>query len=215
MLLHGLARSAKSMDRLARRLDDEGYAVVNQAYPSRQYPIEVLAERYVGLAASECQGLGAQRIHFVTHSLGGILVRQYLAGHTVEALGRTVMLGPPNQGSEVVDNWKSVPGYRLVNGPAGDQLGTDPRSIPLQLGPVDYPVGVIAGTRTINPLLSLSLPNPDDGKVSVERTKVDGMADHLEVPHSHPFLMKASRVHDQVLHFLKHGKFLRRADTDR
>lgn len=207
ILLHGLARSADSMTPVARRLEEEGYAVVNQGYPSRKHEIAELAERFVPLGIDACRQQDTDRIHFVTHSLGGILVRQYLARHSLEALGHTVMLGPPNRGSQVVDNWKDVPGYGLLNGLAGRQLGTDEHSVPLQLGPVRFPVGIIAGTRSINLILSQSLPNPDDGKVSVENTKVDGMSDHLEVPHSHPFLMRPTRVHDQIVHFLEHGRF--------
>ncbi len=118
------------------------------------------------------------------------------------------MLAPPNQGSEVVDNWKNVPGYSLLNGPAGAQLGTGPASVPLSLGPVTYPVGIIAGDKTLNPILSLSLPDPDDGKVSVERTKVEGMTDFLVVPHTHPLIMRSDDVIQQVLYFLRNGEFL-------
>ncbi len=214
VLLHGLARSAASMNPVARRLADEGYEVVNQRYPSRRHPIDELAARYVPVGIAACRSANASRIHFVTHSLGGILVRKHLSTTKVEGLGRTVMLAPPNRGSEVVDNWKRVPGYRLLNGPAGYQLGTDEHSIPLQLGPVEYPVGIIAGTRSVNLLLSRSLPNPDDGKVSVERTKVEGMTDHIEVPHSHPFIMRSRLVLDQTVHFLKHGEFSRTSDQE-
>ncbi|MEM9383433.1 MAG: alpha/beta hydrolase [Pseudomonadota bacterium] len=210
VLLHGLARTAKSMEPMARRLEAEGYRVINQAYPSRQHEIAVLAERYVREGVDACGPLA--RIHFVTHSLGGILVRQYLSKRTVDGLGHTVMLAPPNQGSEVVDNWQHVPGYDLLNGPAGRQLGTDGRSVPLALGPVTYPVGIVAGTRSINVLLSLSLPNPDDGKVSVASTKVAGMADHIEVPQAHPLIMRSERVQDQVVHFLAHGAFAHSVD---
>ncbi|MEM6645425.1 MAG: alpha/beta fold hydrolase [Bacteroidota bacterium] len=212
VVLHGLARSAGSMTPIARRLKAEGYHVANVDYPSRQAPIEALASTYVPQGVEACRDAGATRIHFVTHSLGGILVRHYLKGHTLPDLGRVVMLAPPNQGSEVVDDWKDVIGYAWLNGPAGQQLGTDDHAVPLQLGPVTYPVGVIAGTRTVNPILSQSLPNPDDGKVSVARTKVEGMTDHIAVPHSHTFIMRVSAVQDQVLHFIRHQVF--RHDSD-
>jgi hypothetical protein len=72
---------------------------------------------------------------------------------------------------------------------------------------VDFPLGVIAGTRSINPILSQSLPNPDDGKVSVENTRVEGMTDFIEMPYTHTFMMSAEPVIRQVQHFLRSGTF--------
>ena len=147
-------------------------------------------------------------MHFVTHSLGGILVRVYLENNQLENLGRVVMLAPPNGGSQVVDRMVGTPGFTWLNGPAGAQLGTDEASIPSQLGPVDFEVGIIAGTKTINFMLSQYLPNPDDGKVSHERTKVEGMADFITVPRSHPFIMNAPEVISQALAFIETGHFV-------
>ena len=206
ILLHGLARSASSMTTLEKALKDQGYAVANIGYPSRSKPIQELASRAIENGIRTCGG-DHTKIHFVTHSLGGILVRYYLKDQTLERLGRVVMIGPPNQGSQVVDHYKDIPGYTLINGPAGLQLGTDEHSIPLNLGPVAFEVGIIAGTRTFNPILSQSLPNPDDGKVSVENTKVEGMQDFIAVPHTHTFMMRADRVLQQTVHFLRHGRF--------
>lgn len=115
--------------------------------------------------------------------------------------------GPPNQGSEVVDNLAGVPGFRQINGPAGMQLGTTVSGIPKSLGPADFELGIIAGTRSINLILSLFLPNPDDGKVSVEDTKLAGMKEHLLVPVSHPFLMRDAGVIGCVVRFLGTGAF--------
>jgi pimeloyl-ACP methyl ester carboxylesterase len=205
VLLHGLARTSDSMGPLEETLSKNGYQVANINYASRHNTIEQLAPTVIREGLDSCAD--ASIVHFVTHSLGGILVRYYLANQDIQQLGYVVMLAPPNQGSEVVDNWQNIPGYKSLNGPAGLQLGTGAQSIPKQLGPVLFPLGIIAGTRTINPLLSLSLPNPDDGKVSVENTKVDGMADFIEVPHTHTFIMRSETVIQQVLHFLKHGRF--------
>ncbi|MDA1073578.1 MAG: alpha/beta fold hydrolase [Proteobacteria bacterium] len=205
ILLHGLARTSGSMSEVADRLSAEGYTVVNQDYPSRSERIETLAAQTIDRARTTCEPTST--IHFVTHSLGGILVRYYLTMHKLDQLGRVVMLAPPNQGSEVVDVWRDVPGFELLNGPAGMQLGTDSNSVPLTLGPVDFPLGVIAGTATINPILSRSLPDPDDGKVSVQSTQVEGMQDFIAVPHSHTFIMRSELVQDQILTFLKTGHF--------
>ena len=207
ILLHGLARSADAMQLLATRLEQAGYAVSNVDYPSTHYPIEQLAPLAIEQGLNTCQQQSAQPIHFVTHSLGGILVRYYLTTQSIAHLGRVVMLGPPNQGSEVVDTLKDAPGFELLNGPAGQQLGTDEASVPKQLGPVDFELGVIAGTQSINLILSTMLPNPDDGKVSLESTKVMGMADFIALPTTHPFMMKNDAVIAQTLYFLQHGEF--------
>jgi pimeloyl-ACP methyl ester carboxylesterase len=211
VLLHGLARTEASMRPLQSALQREGFSVVNRGYPSRHQSIEELAPLAVETGLAQCPRQSPQ-VHFVTHSLGGILVRYYLSEHGVEKLGKVVMLAPPNQGSQVVDNLRDVPGFAALNGPAGLQLGTDESSVPLSLGAVDFTLGVIAGTSTINPILSLNLPNPDDGKVSVENTKVEGMTDFLAVPHSHPFIMGADDVIEQVVLFLREGRFKHAVD---
>ncbi|MDE1465893.1 esterase/lipase family protein [Spartinivicinus poritis] len=207
VLLHGLVRTASSMEKLAIELSKVGFYVVNIDYPSRDKPVEVLAEIAVSEGLKQCKKQNAIPVNYVTHSLGGILVRQYYQQHTPMHVKRVVMLAPPNQGSEVVDNLKNVPGFGLINGPAGRQLGTDKNSIPSQLGPVNFELGVIAGTQSINLILSTFLPNPDDGKVSVERTKVEGMCGFIALPTTHPFIMSNNLVIKEVKNYLKNGKF--------
>jgi len=208
ILLHGMARSDRSMKTMEAALSAQGYAVVNYAYPSTDYDIETITKEHIAKALAQCQP--ATKVNFVTHSLGSIVLRKYLSEHTIDTLGRVVMLGPPNKGSEVVDRLKNIPGFKLINGPAGMQLGTQHNSVPNSLGGVDYPVGIIAGSATVNPILSLMLPKPNDGKVSVESTKLEGMSDHIVVPVSHPFLMKNKDVICQVKAFLNTGKFFRK-----
>ena len=205
VLLHGLARTKNSMKPLAKALGAEGYQVVNLGYPSRKYPVETLAAMAIDPALKQC-GEG-KKINFVTHSLGGILVRQYLHNHTIPNLHRVVMLGPPNKGSDVVDKLGKVPGFHLLNGDAGEQLGTHPDSLPNTLGPVNFELGVIAGTHTFNPFLSLLIKGKNDGKVAVENTKVEGMKDFKVMPVTHTFMMKNKKVIEQVLYFLKNGIF--------
>ena len=207
VLLHGLARSAGAMETMQQALDDAGYHSVNVDYPSRDYSVEALAPMAIAPALAQCRAEQSGVLHFVTHSMGGILLRQYLQHNVIADLGRVVMMGPPNQGSQVVDNLKDVPGFEAFNGPAGMQLGTGEQDIPKQLGPVSFELGVIAGTSSINLILSNFLPNPDDGKVSVENTKVQGMCALVTVNVSHPFLMERQQVIDQVLHFLRSGSF--------
>jgi len=207
VLLHGLARTSASMRLLADALLAEHYLVANIDYPSRQFTIEELAARVVTRGFSACRQQGADRLHVVTHSLGGILLRQFLSHQIPADLGRVVMLAPPNQGSEVVDTFAELPGYSMLNGPAGIQLGTGPDSVPKRLGPVAFDVGIIAGTSTINPILSQALPNPDDGKVSVSSARVEGMCGFLTLPVSHPLIMKDAAVIAQVIQYLGTGRF--------
>jgi len=147
----------------------------------------------------------------VTHSLGGILVRQYLHEHELENLGNVVMLGPPNRGSEIVDFFQQSPFlatlFNTANGPAGKQLGTDENSKPNVLGPVDFSLGVIAGTKSYTPFLSNFLPSEGDGKVTVESSKIAGMVDHLVLPIDHTFMMRDKVAISQIKYFLKNGQF--------
>jgi pimeloyl-ACP methyl ester carboxylesterase len=207
VLLHGLARTSASMADMADALQQEGYSVSNIDYPSREKPIAELAASAVAEGVRRCREQGAERIHFVTHSLGGILVRAYLAEETIPELGRVVMLAPPNQGSPVVDEFSGVPGYEWLNGPAGFQLGTDAESVPLKLGPANFEVGIIAGDVSVNPILSTAFDKPNDGKVAVADTRLEGMKDFLVVHHSHPFIMQSDEVIEQTLHFLRFGSF--------
>lgn len=206
VLLHGLARSDKSFSKIEQKLNEEGYFVINNSYPSTKHDIETLANDIIPRSVASCPD--SSQVHFVSHSLGGILIRQYLSENSLTNLGRVVMLAPPNKGSEITDEMKDNVLYKTVNGPAGLQLGTDSSSVPNQLGPANFELGIIAGTKTVNPILSQMLPNPDDGKVSVESTKLDGMADHIEVPYSHTFIMNKEDVIEQVIHFLKNGSFI-------
>ncbi len=205
ILLHGLARTNASMSIIEATLVEAGFETVNFDYPSTKYPIADLSETQIPLALDDCSP--DMTVHFITHSLGGILVRHYLGNHELERLGRVVMLGPPNKGSHVVDVLRDFPGYELINGPAGMQLGTEPTSIPNSLGSADFEVGIIAGSRSVNLILSNFLVNPDDGKVSVANTKLDGMSDHIVLPVTHTFMMRDEEVVRQTLQFLKTGKF--------
>ena len=205
ILLHGLVRTDSSLKKMALALNSEGYKTINTSYPSTKHTIEELADSTISSALFQCAG--STKVHFVTHSLGGILVRQYLSKNTIEKLGRVVMLGPPNQGSEVVDSLRNAPGFEQMHGPAGLQLGTDAKSVPKVLGAANFEVGVIAGTRSVNPVLSRMLPGQNDGKVTVGNTKLEGMTGHISLPVTHPFMMRNKTVIRQVIHFLKNGQF--------
>jgi triacylglycerol lipase len=208
VLLHGLGRSPLAMARLAHDLRNAGYEVRNLSYPSQRADIATLAESTLGPVFTSASS--GRRIHIVTHSMGGILVRQYLHDHGApDSLGRVVMLAPPNAGSALVDRLRHWRLYRAVNGPAGLQLGTYPDSVPNTLGPLPpgIEVGVIAGNRSLNPFFSAWLAGPDDGKVTVASTHLAGETAHLTLPHSHTWLMWRRPVLDEIRAFLLSGTF--------
>jgi len=207
ILLHGLARGPLSMKLIERSLMQEGYAVVNTDYPSTELRIEALAAEVVPAAIKACPLEG--RLHFVTHSMGGILLRQYLSTAQPARLGRSVMIAPPNQGSELVDELSDLKPFGWINGPAGRQLGTGAESLPRRLGPAWFELGVIAGLQSSNPVYSAIIPGRDDGKVSVESTKLEGMMDHIGLKKTHTFIAFSQETIGQVKAFLATGAFLR------
>jgi len=195
-----------SMWLLASRLTEAGFEVHNLDYPSTEETIDQLVEMLNG-EVKQCCLSSEKPLHFVTHSLGGILVRAYLAQKRPDNLGRVVMLSPPNQGSQLVDELRDSPLFQWATGPAGQELGTDPSNLPNRLGPADFEVGIITGSRSLNPLTSWLVTGEDDGKVSVESAQLEGMADFLVVPNTHTFIMNSSQVALEVVHFLEQGTF--------
>ena len=165
---------------------------------------------------NQCRDKGASTIHFVTHSMGGILARYYLAKNNLPELGHLVQLAPPNKGSLFVDIYRSVQWYIWLTGPAGQQLGTGKDGIPGLLGAVNYSTGVIAGNEhsPIDNWMAEIIPGKDDGKVSVEHTKVDGMTDFIVLPYNHISIMKEDVVISETLHYLSQGRFNHPASTN-
>jgi hypothetical protein len=212
ILLHGAGRTPRSMGRMAKALVGKGYLVQSPGYPSRRLPIAGLAEN-IGTQICKRQIDSCSNVHFVTHSLGGIVLRCLLEIDPPPNLGRVVMLAPPNQGATLADIFGRLPFFRWVLGPIGDQIGTGPDSVPNTLGPVDYEVGIIAGNRSFNPFFSWLIPGPDDGRVAVESTKLEGMVDFLVLPCIHPLIMNYKQVIRQTFHFLAHGQFDHTAAT--
>lgn len=206
VLLHGLARTENSMRLLQYNLRNYDYDIVNIDYPGRSIPIEEIAAGLNDSLRVLCPD-STRKIHFITHSMGGIVLRYYLTQHQIPNLGRVVMLAPPNKGSQIVDEVGDWWLFEKWMGPPGAELGTDSLSVPVDLPPVNYPVGVIMGDHSIGPPFSKVLPGPDDGLVSVANAKVDGMSDFLVVPRNHFTIKYSMRVASEAVYFLKNGQF--------
>lgn len=195
------------MHKMQKVLANEGFSTCNIDYPSTRHGIVALALEHVLPKIQECMDDTASSLNFVTHSLGGIIVRYLAKEELIVNIGRVVMLAPPNQGSEVADALGEFWLFNLINGPAGKELGMAGNSMPLQLGPAGFEVGIIAGNKSINLILSLMIDGENDGKISVENTKLEGMKDFIILPVTHPFIMKEEPAIRQTIYFLIYGMF--------
>ncbi|AWI08619.1 hypothetical protein CKA38_04535 [Ereboglobus luteus] len=202
------------MSRIARAVGAEGYRVVNRTYPSRKLPLEQLGAQWLPQLLREHGAAEAARVHFVTHSMGGIVVRIWLrecADLPPPNLGRIVMIAPPNHGSEIPDRLRGFPPFHWFTGVNGTRLGTGGDSLPRQLSSGAFPpgveLGIIAGNHTFNPLFSRWINGESDGTVSVASTRLEGMLDHIVMPHSHTGILLSRPVAAQAVHFLREGKF--------
>lgn len=208
VLLHGILRSNRCMTALTKYLEQAGYPCLNYTYPSTHQPIEALADTIHPVVSAFAAPISG-KLHFVGHSMGGLLTRAYLHRYRPDNMGRVVMIGTPNQGSEVADKVKNLWLYRKLYGPAGQQLITNQSAFGHIFGNVNYELGTIAGNRTIDPISSWMIGKPNDGKVSIESARLPQEKDHIIVAGSHTLLPKNKQVLDQTLHFLQHGAFAR------
>jgi len=216
VVLHGLNVTHHTTARIARFLDAAGYRVLNPTYPTRAIPFEQIATKWLPDFLATHDAASAPRLHFVTHSMGGIVVRLWLHENPAPAnLGRIVMIAPPNQGSEIPDRLRRNPLTRRLIGINGARLGTDSESLPVRLtrSPKAFPanagLGIIAGNRWLNPLFLPWFKGETDGTVSVASTRLAGMRDHIVMPHSHTGILARAAVSAQVIAFLRDGKFMR------
>jgi pimeloyl-ACP methyl ester carboxylesterase len=206
IVIHGLGRTYRSMNKIQVNLEKEGYIVRNINYPSKKYPIETLVDTYIAPVVSEYSQ--NTTIHFVGHSLGGILTRVYLSKYLLPNLGKVVMLGTPNKGSEIVNKLRNYSFFRWYLGPAFLQLSTDLDSVPNLLTPPNYSVGIIAGTKSLNSIFSQFIKGENDGKVSVVSAQLKGYP-LKKINVSHTLIMTNDDVIKNLVNFLKYGNFLK------
>lgn len=193
VLLHGLGRTSYSMQKIGQKLDKQGYKVININYPSRSDRIENLAEKYLKEVLEKEYKEKDKRINFVTHSMGGIIVRYFLANNDLENLNRVIMMAPPNKGSILADKWSNGKIGGHIMGPALKQMSTNEDSFVNTLPLPNYEFGIIAGKY--------------DEKVKIERTKLENMKDFIIVPKEHTHIMKADETIDAIISFLEKGEF--------
>jgi triacylglycerol lipase len=208
ILLHALGRTSNSMSSMAAYLTKANYIVVNHGYPTTRKSIQALADENVGWMVNQCQQFNPTKINFVTHSIGGVVLRAYLQNNKIPNMGRIVMLAPPNHGSQLADLLKHNILFQVIAGPAGQELTTVRSSVPNALNPPEkYQIGVIAGNFSLNPLMKYIFHGENDGKVAVASTKIKGMKDFIVLPVSHTFMTKNTLVMKEVGHFLQKGMF--------
>lgn len=208
VLLHGLGRTPRSMLALRFWLGRAGYRVVNVGYPSRRVGIQEAVERWLKPALARLALEPGTQVHFVTHSLGGIVFRAWAESRDAAfPLGRTVMLGAPNQGSEVAAALGNQPWADRLMGPALRELGQDEYSVPKRLGAVPPGTGVIMGNKAVIPFFRRLLGGESDGVVTVQGGRVQGQTDFLVAHADHTSIMWRPSVLRAVKRFLECGFF--------
>lgn len=209
--LHGIGRTSRSMRPILDAMPKEGFVNIPFEYPSTRVPIEDSASFLHSVTESLTDVL---KISFVVHSMGGLVVRQFLKEHQDPRVHRLVMFGTPNNGAEMADMLKRNFVFRTIYGPAGQQLVTDPGGTIKSLPIPRIEFGVIAGgkgdERGFNPLL----PGDDDGTVTVASARLPGAADFLLVPKLHAFLMSDETAIAAAKCFIEHGRFSLERDSE-
>ena len=208
ILLHGLNRSSFSMAKLANALSDEGYHTINYSYPSRKYNIDKLAFLFLdNIIETHCLD-SKKKIHFVTHSLGGIVLRRFIEKKPLLNIGRVVMITPPNHGTKLVDLLNKTFLFRWILGKAGKQLSSKNSSFVNQLPQKsNFDLGIIAATKSNNPLSYWIFKGKNDGTVPINSTKMIGMRDFIEISTSHFFAPRNDEVIKHTVSFINYGYF--------
>jgi pimeloyl-ACP methyl ester carboxylesterase len=201
VLVHGLWMGAPVCALLARRLRQRGYEVASFSYRSVRHPLEESAARLHTFVAMR----RPRRVHFVGHSLGGLLVLTMLRQRPDLPVGRVVLLGSPTSGCSAFEQLSRSAHGRLVVGAAMPGWKRECAEQAAQR----YQVGAIAGVQRLGiGMLLVRLEGDNDGVVRVEETRVPGLRDHVVLPVTHSGMLVSARVAAQVAAFLSQGRFL-------
>ncbi len=204
-LIHGINSSPKDFKKMETAFKSYDYKVINFGYHSKVYTVNQIADNFLKRKiASVSQN---DTINFITHSLGAIVLRAYLRDNKPKNIGKIVMIAPPNQGSEVANFFKDFFLYKIFYHKSGASLsynGIKKLALP---NCDNYFCGIIAGTHTQLPFFSIFIKGEDDGKISVERTKLKGMKDFITLPYPHDTILKKQETIIQCKEFIKNGKF--------
>ena len=216
VLIHGLARTSRSMRSVENFLAGQGYQTVSVDYPSRRASIADLARDFVVPVLNDLAQQDHAAVHVVTHSMGGILLRSAAQQQGLGMIDRVVLLGPPNAGSEVTDRLGSWYLYGLLVGKyAARELRTDGTPSQLPALPDRIETGVIAGNRPRQFPVAWLMPGPlssHDSKVSIASTHLPHERDHRVLPVDHDAMLRDARVHRHIASFLATGSFADGAD---
>lgn len=207
ILIHGIIRSSKSFEKMKIACQQTGQLIVPFDYPSTQLTIPENA-KYLGQVINSLEGI--QEIDLVVHSMGGLVVRSWIAQQSEidSRIKRMVMLGVPNRGADMADRFRSNLLFKVIFGPAGQQLVTEENSDFIAALPTPpFPFGIIAGGRNTlkgyNPLIR----GDNDGTVGVNSTRLPGAADYILLPVLHSFMMSDPETIAHTRRFLETGKF--------
>ena len=205
IVIHGFARRARSMDIIAAEIHKAGYEVRNVDYASLNQNITDIKEDVFEKFNQYISENQNKKIHFVGHSLGGLLIRSYLGENKINNLGSVVLMGTPNKGTPLVNEYQDK-WYFSWLGPVVSELGVDTSDFLKTLQAPYYTVGVIAGNKPYT-RFATSLKGSNDGMLTVESAQLEGMRDFIVIDVNHASMKRNPRVIEQVIHFLKHSQF--------
>lgn len=206
IFIHGMGRKHHSFRKLQKEAKRRGYITYNQTYSSTKQKVEYSSKQYIEKALDSLKVHAPTKVHFVTHSLGGILIRYYLSHYTIKNLGAIAMLAPPNQGSHITERYKNLFWYKTATGVAGQQLGISNNQLLKSLKPINTKLLIIAGSRSSDPWFNSVFDEPHDGKVSVRATKLAEPHKHITVDAGHTFIMNNAEVQKHIFEFLSNAK---------